>query len=103
MWTVADRLRKARELTDLKPADFADEIGVSRSTIKNYEAPGWNRERKPIVLKAWALRSGVSYDWLVNGTTSEPDGPGTRDVSPTKWYGNARSAMTVVPLLGRAA
>ncbi len=36
-WTVADRLRKAREHAGLEQAQLATDLGVSRNTVGNYE------------------------------------------------------------------
>lgn len=107
-WTLTDRLRKARELTEMTPEAFAREIDVSKATVYNYENPLYTSRRKDIVLKQWALRTGVDLGWLITGvapsdTNPTDDGPGTHDVSPTKWYGHTGSRSTVVPLLGRAA
>ena len=71
---VPDRLRKAREVTGLDQAAFAEEIGVSRGTVRNYET-GRSRPRK-VVLIAWSLRTGVPIEWLEHGIEPAPDGPG---------------------------
>jgi transcriptional regulator with XRE-family HTH domain len=36
-WTIADRLRKARELTGLSQEEFAAKIGISKGTVGTYE------------------------------------------------------------------
>jgi transcriptional regulator with XRE-family HTH domain len=61
-WTLADRLRKAREHAGLEQRELATEIGIGRSTIVSYEA-GRTVPHRP-VLVSWALRCGVSYEWL---------------------------------------
>jgi transcriptional regulator with XRE-family HTH domain len=61
-WTLADRLRKARLHAGLEQADLAREIGIGRSTIVNYEA-GKTEPSRPVLL-SWALRCGVSFEWL---------------------------------------
>lgn len=68
---MADRLRKAREITGLGQTEFADEIGVSRQSVSSYET-GATHPRK-IVLRAYALRTGVSLTWLTTGVA--PTGP----------------------------
>ncbi|MDT4944520.1 MAG: hypothetical protein QOH14_1253 [Pseudonocardiales bacterium] len=68
-WSMADRLRKARELTGLDQSDFAKELGISRNTVANYER-GRHEPRK-IVVRAWAMRTGVAWAWLVG---SDPGG-----------------------------
>lgn len=72
-WTIADRLRKAREVSELEQEQFAAEIGVSRGTISNYEKG--KVSPRLIVLRAWALRCGVDLAWLVTGTVPPEGGP----------------------------
>ena len=69
-FTTGDRLRKARQLTGLEQADFADELGISRGTVRNYELD--HVAPRKIVLRAWAMRTGVPLQWLVNGETPDP-------------------------------
>jgi len=73
VFTVGDRLRKARELTGLDQEAFAVEIGASRGTISNYER-STTEHRKPIVMRAWALATGVPLTWLETGV-GEPPSP----------------------------
>lgn len=75
-WTICDRLRKARETTGLDQAQFAKRIDISRSTVGNYEA-GRVAPRR-IVLKQWALATGVNVEWLETGVAphNEPDDGG---------------------------
>jgi len=61
-WTIADRLRKAREQAGLEQASLALELGVAKNTVSNYER-GNVAPRRP-VLVAWAMATGVSLDWL---------------------------------------
>jgi len=75
-WTLADRLRKAREYAGLYQSDMADEIEVARRSIGNWES-GVSRPRRPILI-AWALRCGVDYSWLATGQPG-PGGPPTSD------------------------
>lgn len=71
-FTLGDRLRKARTLTGLTVAEFAETIGVSDRTINNAE--GDKRAVRQITLNAWALATGVPVDWLETG--HHPEGPG---------------------------
>lgn len=73
-FSVRDRLRKARELTGLDRQDFAAEIDVSRNTVTNYEMGHTTPKR--LVLKAWALRTGVPLVWLETGIAPADDGGG---------------------------
>lgn len=75
-FTAGDHLRKARELTGLDQGPFAEILGVSRGTVSNYERSN-TEHRKPIVLRAWALATGVPLEWLETGQgPSGPPGPG---------------------------
>lgn len=69
-----DRLRKAREYAKLDAAELAAKIGVSDKTIYNYESEGWAAQRPTVI--AWALATGVSFDWLWAGVDDgdDPDG-----------------------------
>lgn len=64
-WSLGDRLRKAREVAGMSQQDWADEVGISRGSVANYEA-GKQKPRRPVLL-AWAMRSGVQLDWLAGG------------------------------------
>lgn len=75
-FTAGDRLRKARELTGYDQGPFADLIGVSRGTVSTYERDGIEH-RKPIVLRAWALATGVNIEWLEHGIGSPGPVPAT--------------------------
>lgn len=75
-WTVADRLRKARELTGMDARDFAAHVGISRNTVSNYENGKTSRIGRPM-LAAWSMATGVPMKWLETGeapTGPEPDG-----------------------------
>ena len=65
VFTIGDRLRKARERCGLSQSEFASEIDVSPRSISNYESEAV--QPKKIVLKAWALRTGVPLEWLETG------------------------------------
>lgn len=75
-WSVPDRLRKAREHAGLEQGELAESIDVSRTTVSNYER-GHVNPRK-IVVRQWALRTGVPFEWLMYGTEDprpvDPDG-----------------------------
>ena len=80
VFTAGDRLWKARELTGLGQTAFAELLGISRGSVSNAERSA--SLPKPIVLKAWAMATGVSVEWLETGqgSPSDPNGqPGERD------------------------
>ena len=64
-WTISDRLRKAREMNGLNQAELAAELGISSTSVGNYES-GRRTPRRP-VLTVWALRCGVPLSWLLEG------------------------------------
>lgn len=82
-FTVGDRLRKAREVSQMDQGELADAMGVSRRTISNNESG--NVKPRVIVIRAWALATGVSAAWLETGV-SAPDGGGEGGPSPTFEY-----------------
>jgi DNA-binding XRE family transcriptional regulator len=62
VWTLGDRLRKARETAGLNQSELADEIGIGRTSVVNYES-GRKMPSRPVLL-SWALRTSVPYEWL---------------------------------------
>jgi transcriptional regulator with XRE-family HTH domain len=61
-WTLADRLRKAREFAGLSQTELGDATGLSRRSVSGYE--GGERPPRLHHLIAWALATGVDLDWL---------------------------------------
>lgn len=75
-WSVADRLRKAREVAGLDQAELARLAGISRATVSNAERGAGVPQRA--TLRAWALVTGVNADWLTEGWEAERRKPGPR-------------------------
>ena len=78
-WDLADRMRKALRQADTGVSEIADYLGVSRTSVSN-----WINGRVPPstqTLRLWAIRCGVSYDWLRDGP-SVVAGTGSR-TAPT--------------------
>ncbi len=73
-------MRKARELTGLGQTEFAAEIGVSRGTVSTYESATTGDSLKRPYLMAWSMRTEVPLDWLQNGDSNRPEGPGGGEV-----------------------
>ena len=73
-FTVADRLRKAREVTGLDQAEFADRAGLSRTGVSKAER-GESTPRRSTI-KLWALASGVPLHWIETGEAPSPGGDG---------------------------
>lgn len=68
------RLLVARLESGLKQEELADAIGVKRTVISNAER---GKGIRPIVVKMWALATGVRYSWLEHGDGGwyPPEGP----------------------------
>jgi transcriptional regulator with XRE-family HTH domain len=73
-WTLADRLRKARESRGLTQTELVELTGISRRAMSRYES-GVTIPRRPHVI-AWAMATGVSLEWL------ETDECAVRDSNP---------------------
>ncbi len=69
-WTISDRLRKARENAGFDQGELARRMDVSRRTVSTYET---GNAPKRLVLRAWALATGVSLTWIETGQA--PSGP----------------------------
>ena len=69
---VPVRLRLSREQAGYRErqAEFAEVLGVSRNTVANYEL-GKTDRRRPIVMRAWALATGVPLEWIEDGVVPE--------------------------------
>ena len=63
--TLALRLRIAREWRDLKQAELAEALDVSRATIGNYESGTTHPSR--LQINAWAVTCDVDVEWLKGG------------------------------------
>ena len=72
VWTLGDRLRKARLEAGLEQAQLAAELGIARNSVATYEN-GRTKPRRPVLL-AWAMRTGVSLEWLTTDDMPGPDG-----------------------------
>lgn len=65
-WDTADRMRKALRHSGVGVEEMASYLDVTRRSVGNWV----NGHVKPSkqTLRLWALRTGVSYDWLCHGT-----------------------------------
>ena len=64
-WDLADRMRKAMRHAGLSSQEIADYLGVSRTSVSAW-INGRVRPSAP-TLRVWALRCGVSFEWLRDG------------------------------------
>ncbi len=92
-WTMADRLRKARDHAGLSQAELADAIGVSRNSISSYETGSIQPRR--IVLNAWSLTTGVPLAWITTGEMPDgDDGVRHQGLEPrTRWFEGSRDPI----------
>jgi len=77
-WDVADRMRKSLRHADIGVQEIADYLGVARNTVST-----WINGRitpSTQTLRLWALRTGVPYAWITDGTMPSPQ------VSPPVTY-----------------
>lgn len=71
--TRRHRLRIALEWADVSVSQMAELLDVNRNTIGNYL--GGRSEAPVAVLRVWAMRCGVPFDWLRDGSVDDnPEG-----------------------------
>jgi transcriptional regulator with XRE-family HTH domain len=63
-FTLADRMTKSLRVSHTGVGEIAEYMGVSRATVANWTS-GRTSPHKG-VLHAWATRTGVPYEWLVD-------------------------------------
>jgi transcriptional regulator with XRE-family HTH domain len=69
-WDLPDRMRKALRHSGVGVQEMADYLGVARSSVSNWV----NGRVQPSTqtLRLWAMRCGVSYEWLTGGRSPHP-------------------------------
>jgi transcriptional regulator with XRE-family HTH domain len=76
---LADRLAKSLQVSGLSVAEMADYQGVHRNSVG-----AWLNRRnqpKPANLRLWAIRCGVPYAWLRDGTWPEDESENSGQVN----------------------
>lgn len=70
---LADRLRKALRESQVDVQDMAAYLGVSRTSVSNWI----NGRIKPSLQtqRLWAMRCGVSFEWVRDGDVAAHPGP----------------------------
>lgn len=74
-WTVADRVRKARESAGLKQNDLSELLGMARTSLARIEQGKSDPRRTTLIGIAFA--TNVDLNWLETGETpggNEPTG-----------------------------
>lgn len=72
-WDLGDRLRKALRAAGVSVQAMAEELDCTRQTVGAYMS-GRVTPKVP-VLRVWAMRCGVPYEWLATGKIADSDGP----------------------------
>ncbi|MDO4820927.1 MAG: helix-turn-helix transcriptional regulator [Rothia sp. (in: high G+C Gram-positive bacteria)] len=74
VWTLADRITKARNHAGLSQAELAEKLPAARNTLSRWERGDMNPSRRS--LEAISKATGVSFEWLVHGEpASAPTAP----------------------------
>jgi HTH-type transcriptional regulator, cell division transcriptional repressor len=92
VFTLGDRLTKAREIAGLSQLDMANALALSRNTVINYE----NGHTAPTKRKlaAWAAVTGVRVEWLSGEDASRPPDPiDVEDRDPRRYWRRRRGIM----------
>jgi transcriptional regulator with XRE-family HTH domain len=79
---LSDRLRKSLHVAGLSNQDMADYLGVSKNTVSRWITGAI--DPKISMVRLWALRTGVPFEWLATGVATDnggPDGPITLRLS----------------------
>lgn len=74
--TLGWRLKMALDHADLSVQEMADHLDYSRGQLSRYLNDKGEPPRRP-VLREWALRCGVPFEWLAYGI--DPTGPNDPD------------------------
>ncbi|WP_078324573.1 helix-turn-helix domain-containing protein [Mycobacteroides salmoniphilum] len=79
VWDMADRLAKSLRMARMTKLEMADYLEVHRNTVSAW-LNGKSEPKRPQLI-AWALRTGLPYEWIKDGTDSTqgggPDGGGS--------------------------
>lgn len=88
MWTLGNRMEKARKVRGLNQDDLAIYLGLKKSTISKFERGA--QIPRLAYIRSWAELCGVPLEWLVGDMQFTADG-GDNDIARqrglTKWTG----------------
>ena len=65
-WTLADRMRKTLRARGISVQEMADYLGVARNTLSTWINGHIEPSQRTVM--AWAERTGVRVEWLMDGT-----------------------------------
>lgn len=86
-WTMQDRLQKTLDVLHLSHEQMGAELGYSRNRIGDFIA-GRATPRRTVLI-AWAMRCGVSVEWLETGEWPDDSGDTPDDLG----FGDSRWGM----------
>ena len=97
IWTLQDRIRKAREYAGFKQATLAEKIPVARNTVGRWENGTFLPSN--VDLHRIAEVTQVSAEWLIYGDDATPQGRADPHLPPSRrlvveW---TERGMVVVP------
>ncbi len=73
-WTLADRLRKAREAAGLSKAQLAAVGGITRETVGFYESNESTRKRPLVfIVNVYAAHTPATLEWLLGDDVEWPE------------------------------
>lgn len=88
-WDIADRMRKALRHSDIGVQEMAAYLGVARNTVGTWI--NGRIEPSKQTLRLWALRCGVTYEWLTGETPSPGPGlPAAESPVSIRWCPDTR-------------
>lgn len=64
VWSLGDRLRKAREHAGLSRDELADKLGVKKNSLWNWETNASQPRDLLDVVERWAQATGVPAAWI---------------------------------------
>lgn len=85
-WQLHHRLGRALEHGGVKVNEMGQILGVSPATMSNYLSG--RTSPKAGMMRQWAIRCGVPYEWLQTGETTStgPNSPGGQGITGTGCY-----------------
>jgi transcriptional regulator with XRE-family HTH domain len=85
------RMRLALEASGVEVTEMAETLGMHVNSVYNYMHG--DRQPKLAAIKVWAMRTGVPWRWIVDGTEVTESEDGATD---TMWYTSTGYALSVI-------
>lgn len=90
VFEMRHRLQLALEFGNVSVVEMADYLEVSRTTVSNYLHGRTQPRRRD--LRSWALRCGVPFDWIVEGSEVLDDSEDESEAASPKQVSTRRSS-----------